>query len=418
MKKFGICLFAFLLFASNIKADGVKIDYKKEKEGYVLEYKLDDKVFSFKEAKEQFGIDDYLVIPIDEEAHYFYQGKEIKKEVYDKGIIVYEADKRCDLLKEACKRVHTTEEVKKALDEIMKNDEVVEKHLIYSKEEYEHIDFDEVMKYFKEHYLTPMEKNMFTYKEYGKVHPIKTLPNYNEEELVVNGLIKKTTAEEEQKIDTFMESFLPLFKDKTDYEKILGVYTYISNQASYVKDNGYENFLDAYLSPYDVFIEKKSVCIGNATAFQYAMEKLGIESYIVDHVTSKKSDSYSTNHTYNLVSLDKKWYLIDITEKSLDGFLLEYNDLKATNELSLYYDIDLATSSYFENHPDAKKEFSIDYEALDKVILKIKGEEKKEEQVKEEQKKENPKESELEYFLLSGILLILFVVIFLFTRKK
>jgi len=419
VKKIGICLLGVLLLVSHVKAEGLKIDYKKEKEGYVLEYKSDDKVLSYETAKKEFNVEEYLILSLEDKEHYFYQGKEIDKETYEKGIIENEADKRCAELKEQCIRVHNTDEVKKAIDETMKNDKSVEAHLVYSKSEYQTIDFANVMTYFEEHYLTSIDKNMFTYEEYGKIHPIKSLPHYTEEELVLNGLIKKTNSDEEKKVETFMESFLPLLKDKSDYEKILGAYIYISNRSQYIKDTGYENFIEAYLSPYDVFIEEKAVCIGKATAFQYLMEKLGIQSYIVDHVTEKKKDTYTTSHTYNLVRLDGTWYIIDIVEKSMEGFLLGFNDKTYSKEDYRYYDIAISFNDYFKDHPDANKEFSFDYKALEKVVLKLRGEEKKKEETTTKQQEEKKsKGSELQYFLLSGILLILFVVIYLFTRKK
>ena len=86
------------------------------------------------------------------------------------------------------------------------------------------------------------------------------------------------------------------------------------------------------------------------------MDKMGIESYIVDNltVTNASSGDYSSSHTYNIVKLDGKFYTIDIGSRFLTG-------------VSGLYDSSLNTSS---SSYSGGNRFNLDMGAINSIYNK------------------------------------------------
>ncbi|MDE5630456.1 MAG: transglutaminase-like domain-containing protein, partial [Bacilli bacterium] len=245
--------------------------------------------------------------------------------------------------------------------------------------------------------------------------PLKFMFEYDKNVITIDRMNIKTNKEEISKVDAFLDVFLKEFDGKSDYEKIMGVYTYLNNTAIYQNDDGYINFLDGQLSAYDVLIKHKAVCIGLATTFQLLMERLGIESYIVDHVSSKSDTEYITTHTYNVVKLNNEWYIVDIPlDGSLNGLLKGMSDSYSLEDFK-YYDIKIADSSYLDTHKEESKDFSFDYASLLDLIEKIESNKKEDSTIANSNGK---KSYVMEYVLIAIILIVIFGVIFIFTRKK
>lgn len=412
-----IILMTVLLFNTCVLADGVTFKFIKNTDGYTLEvYNEYDKIISYNDAINDYGVKPYLQMYYDGRYLYFENGKEINEEVYLVKSDAYEADLRTLEYGNTGIRVHNANDIKKAIQKIYEENRVDDFHLVYSFYEYDNIDFDEVMDFFKSTYLSPLSKNYYTYREYGEHYPLKYFPNYDEKEMRIQGSLNKISLDEKEKLNKFLDEFILLFENKSDYEKILGVYTYLRETVRYESDSGYTNFQEALLSPYDVLLENKGVCIGISTTFQLLMEKLGLKSYIVDSVVwdTINEGIYNSTHTYNIVYLDDTWYIVDVTNGEFNDGFLRGKDYKGYNEADFKeIQIDLNDSSYLV---DDNIKFDFDYKKIDELKKEI-FDIKDNTEIKEPIiiKKDNTKI--LELVLLVSILFIVGIVIIVFTRK-
>ncbi len=90
-------------------------------------------------------------------------------------------------------------------------------------------------------------------------------------------------------------------KLKTDIEKIICVHDYLVCNIDYDS----VNYDQTYNNLYGAFINKRTMCFGYSTAFNYIVRQLGIKSYIVTSAVN--------NHAWNLVYLDGNFYSVDCT---------------------------------------------------------------------------------------------------------
>lgn len=90
-------------------------------------------------------------------------------------------------------------------------------------------------------------------------------------------------------------------EDASDYEKARYVFEYLASHVDYeigAQDN--QNIIS-------VFLYKKTVCQGYATATQYLLQRLGIQSSVVSGTADGQP------HAWNLARLDGAYYYIDTT---------------------------------------------------------------------------------------------------------
>lgn len=264
------------------------------------------------------------------------------------------------------------------------------------------VDINKVNEYYKEKYITDISINTYKYEDYAYYQPIRFLPIINGNSISIDNMNRKTNREEIDALNKFTDKFIKLFDGKTDYEKIYMAYAYISRNAVYQSDGAFERLIDGYTSAYDVLINHKTVCIGSSTAFSYLMDRLGIESYIVDHIEnySESNHTYYSSHTYNVVKLDGKYYIIDIKYNGdLSGLLIGNQNYK---DEKYNFGITISDESY------ERPEF--DYEFNESDISNI-GKE-----VKEEQKLES--NESIYYIVLVLILSVIGLIIFIFTKKR
>lgn len=412
MKK--IVFLILLLFVSvNVYAYG--ISYEEIGDKYILRIEEDDKKISYKDAMNKFDLDEYMIYTINGKDYYFYFGEQISEDEYNEALEEREINDKCEYLKDNCVRVKTTEDVISAIDSIYSTKVPKIYYLMYTSYDYKKIDIEQVKDYFKDKYMCDVAKNLYKYNEYAYMKPLKMMFEYDKNIITIDRMSVKTNDDEITKVDAFMDVFLKEFDGKSDYEKIMGVYTYINNTAIYQTDSGYINFQDGQLSAYDVLIKHKAVCIGLATTFQLLMEKLGIDSYIVDHVSSKSDTEYVTTHTYNVVKLDGEWYIVDIAlDGTLNGLLKGISDNYSLEDFK-YYDIKIAADDYLNVHESLNKDFSFDYAAYLDLTKRI---DNNEVEVVGNTKEETEKSYMMEYILIVGILLIILGIIYVFTRKK
>lgn len=297
--------------------------------------------------------------------------------------------------------VNNTDEAIKAIDEIY-NDRGPSKYNIRFSENT--VDVDKVNEYYKEKYITDISVNTYRYSDYGYFQPIRFLPILNENSFYLDNLNKKITKDEENKLEQFTEKLLPLFKGKTDYEKIYMAYSYISSTAIYQSEGSFENLIDAYISAYDVLVEHKTVCLGSSAAFAYLMDKLEIESYIVDHIEGYDVENriYYSNHTYNVVKLDNKWYIVDIKYgNDLSGLLIGNKNYQNDK-----YNYGVVVSDTDYKRPEFS--YTFDNDKINSIINNLDNEDKKEEK----------KDESIYYIVLILILIIISLVIILFIRRN
>ena len=308
--------------------------------------------------------DDYL---------YFYRGKEISKSEYEKGSVAEEADIRAQNIGDAAYRVKNTAEIKKAFDDIYKKLKIGTFYLEFSTYESSHdINWDEVYAYYKDNYgLNDVRQNYYSYNVKGNFEPDRfmTLDSQNKSngELEISSKNIRITGNEMNIVNKFLEELLPLMQgDGSDYQKILAAYTYIKSTTSYLTDDGFVNdLLASNTSVYDALINRKSVCIGYSIAFSYLMDKMGIESYIVDQITSvdENKQTFNSVHTYNIVKLDGKFYKVDTTGSIfLAG--IGSNDLYNSK-------LPISTSAY--NRSGKSTTYYFDYNKINTILNKAKS---------------------------------------------
>ncbi|MDE6292074.1 MAG: hypothetical protein K2L98_00170, partial [Bacilli bacterium] len=326
-----------------------------------------NKPISIDSAIIYYGIIAYLIL-YDDTNVYFYRGQETNKDTYIKGVEAENADKMAQSYGASAYRVKTTDQFKKALDDIYKNYKIGEYYFFFSK--YENIDFNAVEQYYMTNYgLSNPKQDYYSYKVKGPQEPARFAINMSASK--EKGYFRMTTYEirisknEMQVAENFVNKILPLMKgDGSDYQKILAAYTYIVNTTSYLVDNGFFNdTLASNTSIYDVFINRKSVCIGYSIAFSYLMDKMGIESYIVDDITSvdESDQSASSSHSFNIVKLDGKFYRVDLTGKQ---FLTGMRSL---------YDKKLNISSTAYNKSGKPTTYSFDYSKINTYLNESKA---------------------------------------------
>lgn len=118
-------------------------------------------------------------------------------------------------------------------------------------------------------------------------------------------------------------------RNKSQYDQMKGAYDWLCKNIQY--DYSLNNH-----SAYSALITKKTVCEGYTAAFQLIMEELGIDCHTV----------VGTNHTWNVVKYEGKWYWVDATW----GDQVSYVDytwfLCGTNKRANITSISVSATSY------------------------------------------------------------------------
>ncbi|MGO4904656.1 transglutaminase domain-containing protein [Flavobacterium sp. W20_MBD1_R3] len=102
---------------------------------------------------------------------------------------------------------------------------------------------------------------------------------------------------------------------KTETDKIRAVFYWTASNISYDVANMYS------LNPNETGAEKitktlktkKGVCIHYATVFNALVQKIGIQSYIIEGYTKQNGKVSDLAHAWTAAKIDKKWYIFDPT---------------------------------------------------------------------------------------------------------
>lgn len=112
----------------------------------------------------------------------------------------------------------------------------------------------------------------------------------------------------------------------TDYDKIYAAHEYLRSRSSY-NDNG------SYMvqTAYGALVNKEAVCEGYAKAYKILLNAMGIECDVV----------INAEHAWNVVQLEGKWYLVDVTNDDTNNglmyFLLGADVLMGDNVTARYF---------------------------------------------------------------------------------
>lgn len=140
------------------------------------------------------------------------------------------------------------------------------------------------------------------------------------------------TMNQTKKLDTKIDSILKKLdvSKMTDYGKAKAIHDYIVSNVEY--DSDLKKF-----SAYDALFKKSTVCNGYALLFYKMALKAGLECKYITGIGV--TDNQQTNHAWNIVKLNKKWYLVDVT----------WDD--PINGTKIYYDYFLkGSNTYSEDH--------------------------------------------------------------------
>ena len=123
------------------------------------------------------------------------------------------------------------------------------------------------------------------------------------------------TAEQQTEMDEAIDSLLEelALDGKSDYEKVLGVYDYMTRNITYDYDNLNDETYHLKHSAYAALIHKTAVCQGYATLFYRLMLELGVDCRFISGIGITPSNENGDAHGWNIVKLDGKYYNVDAT---------------------------------------------------------------------------------------------------------
>ena len=109
-------------------------------------------------------------------------------------------------------------------------------------------------------------------------------------------------------VDNQTQDIIQNLSDKSDYEKVKGVYEYLIDRTIY--DLDYTG-----TTIYELFHDGRAVCEGYARASQYLLTKLGVETLYARGNAGEYTQPSSQweGHAWNIVKIDGIYYQIDTT---------------------------------------------------------------------------------------------------------
>ncbi|MBQ8912533.1 MAG: hypothetical protein IJ054_00620 [Lachnospiraceae bacterium] len=141
---------------------------------------------------------------------------------------------------------------------------------------------------------------------------------YSHEKLRILIKFKYSKSEMESHF-SMMQELADELKSDTDYETVQNVHDYLIKNFEYDKKTIFVNHTDI-----DGFKDKQMVCSGYSLAAYNLLNQAGIPTRVI---TGYGGDGRpdETNHMWNMVCLDGKWYNMDITWDDTNGKMPTYN---------------------------------------------------------------------------------------------
>lgn len=122
------------------------------------------------------------------------------------------------------------------------------------------------------------------------------------------GIRKDDIPEMYDKFTASADKLIESIPQGSDYDKILYVHDYIIDNTVYNYGTEEADKYNSSHTAYGCLVDGNAVCEGYAKAFQYIMNRIGIESGICT----------GSNHAWNYVKLDGEYYWIDTTWDDTD----------------------------------------------------------------------------------------------------
>lgn len=135
-----------------------------------------------------------------------------------------------------------------------------------------------------------------------------------------------TTKEQNEVVNKKVAEAIKSFTG-TEYDKVLAAQIYLRSNVNYVESKDYLQH-----TAYGALVNKEAVCEGYAKAYKLLMDAMGIPCDVV----------INEEHAWNVVCLEGKWYLVDVTNDDTSGngmnfFLLGMDALTVDEQLSAIY---------------------------------------------------------------------------------
>lgn len=153
------------------------------------------------------------------------------------------------------------------------------------------------------------------------------------------------------------------------YGKVKAIHDYIINQVEY--DTDLKSF-----SAYDGLINNSTVCNGYALLFYKMVTEAGVPCKIITGVA--EVDGVQTQHAWNIVKLNKKWYFVDTTWDDPIGGTRIYYDyfLKGSNTFAKDHTAtdQFSTKEVLKKYPISEKNYKVsasDVKMISKLSLKV-----------------------------------------------
>lgn len=108
------------------------------------------------------------------------------------------------------------------------------------------------------------------------------------------------------KFDSAVAQMIKGLDGKSEYEKAKILHDRIAVNVDYVMEGHHQ-------TAYGALVGKKAVCAGYATAYHLLLNKVGINAWTISGDSYNPHSSQLVRHEWNLVKLDGKHYLTDVT---------------------------------------------------------------------------------------------------------
>lgn len=118
-----------------------------------------------------------------------------------------------------------------------------------------------------------------------------------------------TTEQQEAELTAAVDALLAqlALTEKSDYEKICGIYAYMTQNITYDYENLADDTYTLKHSAYAALMNKTAVCQGYASLFYRLALELGVDCRVIAGIGNGGA------HGWNIVALDGKYYNVDAT---------------------------------------------------------------------------------------------------------
>ena len=167
----------------------------------------------------------------------------------------------------------------------------------------------------------------------------------------------------------------------TTVEKLLVLHDYIANQCTFNVDFGEDGSDSLYEStPFAVLVSKSAICLGYSSTYAYLVQcafpeiyknedgtwksKEEVQStYMIDYGNRIITSSDMSQHYYNMVKIDEKWYYVDVC---FDDYLVQHQQ-----EIRVETDGNCRHDYFLVSNESYAKRTNIDIDLLDNLYKKV-----------------------------------------------